>query len=256
MPPKPQLTKPTLDPQRAIDLMRRQLAIEVEGLPFDNPEVARWWNFTERVVAEAFGESHANLGEFTSWIAYGSGDPQRSQQRHIEHVENKKALLESFIEQLELFQPIGPSATLKLGREGVFFAGQTFDALYRASQMLSDAATSIRVIDGYIGEDLLNLLTKKRGGVTVEILTKPLSPSLKTLCRAFDQQYGGLSVRSSAAFHDRFVILDDRDFFHFGASIKDAGKRGFMFSLIEEPEIVNALRSRFQQEWNIAKVEV
>jgi hypothetical protein len=251
----PKEAKPTLDPQRAIDLMRRQLAVDVGSLPYDDPDVEKWWNFTERVVAGAFGEGHPNMDQFMSWITFG-GTPQQAQESHVDHVRTKKALLESFIEQLELFQPVGSSATLKIGHEGVFFAGQTFDALFRASQLFADAKASIVIIDGYLGDDVLNLLTKKATGVVVRILTKPLSPSLMTICKAFNQQYKGLSVRSSSAFHDRFVILDDREFYHFGASIKDAGKRAFMFSVIDEPDITNALRAKFEHEWNNAKVEI
>lgn len=247
---QPQESKPTLDPQRAIELMRRQLAVDIGSLPLDDPEVTKWWDFTERVVAGAFGEGHPNLKKFTSWISFGT------QESHIARVQSKKALLESFIEELELLQPSGSSANLMIGREGVFFAGQTFDALLRASKMFADAKASISLIDGYIGEDVLNLLTKKGSGVAVRILTKPLSPSLGTICRAFNQQYKGLSVRSSNAFHDRFVIVDDRDFYHFGASIKDAGKRAFMFSVMEEPEIIDSLRRKFEDEWNRANVEM
>jgi hypothetical protein len=243
-------TKPTLDPQHAIDLMRRQLAVDIGSLPLDHPDVTKWWNFTERVVAGAFGEGHRNVDQFTSWFSFGS------QQSHVDRVRSKKALLESFIEQLELLQPSGSGAALRIGREGVFFAGQTFDALFRASQLFADAKASIVIIDCYLGDDVLNLLTKKAAGVVVRILTKPLSPSLMTICKAFNQQYKGLSVRSSSAFHDRFVILDDREFYHFGASIKDAGKRAFMFSVIEEPDITNALRAKFEHEWNNAKVEI
>lgn len=210
------------------------MAVPIEGTPFDHPEVEKWWSLTERIVEEAFGAHHRNFSQFVFSVTQGNATRQQRQQDHFETMIGKKALLQSFIEQLELLQPQSSAVAVKAGREGVFFAGQTFDALYRAAQIFSDAKMTIRVVDGYIGEDLLNLLAKKQAGVIVEILTKPLSASLVTLCKAFNQQYRGLSVRSSGAFHDRFVIVDDREFFHFGASIKDAGKRGFMFSLIEE----------------------
>jgi hypothetical protein len=252
---KPKVGEPTLEAQRAIGLLQRQLSVPVESMPFNDPKVAKWWNLTGQFVEEAFGKHHSNHSQFVFYVT-NSATPAQRQRDHIEMMREKKALLESFIEQLELLQPQSSPASVKVGREGVFFAGQTFDALYRASQIFCDATSNIKVVDGYIGEDLLNLITKKQAGVTVEMLTKPLSPSLATMCRAFNQQYGGLSVRSSSAFHDRFVILDDRDFYHFGASIKDAGKRGFMFSLIEEPEIIKALQKKLQHEWANATVEI
>ena len=61
----------------------------------------------------------------------------------------------------------------------------------------------------------------------------------------------------ASAFHDRFIIIDDSDFYHFGTSFnKHLGNRGFMFSRIEEPEIIDSLRQKFTQEWDTAGVEV
>lgn len=147
-----------------------------------------------------------------------------------------------------------PSMTVT--REGVFFAGQYFDALQRVREILSNAKQSIAIIDGYINEDVLNLITSKDTAVEVKILTKTVSPALRTAANAFNRQYGKLSIRTSQAFHDRFMIIDSRDFYHFGASIKDLGNRGFMFSRIEEQVVINALSKQWIQEWKGANVEV
>lgn len=141
-------------------------------------------------------------------------------------------------------------------REGVFFAGQYFDALQLVRDILSNAQQSIVIIDSYISEDVLKLVSSKDSSVTVEILTKQVKSALKIAANAFNRQYGGLSIRASEAFHDRFVIVDDQDFYHFGHSIKDLGRSGFMFSRIEEPEVINALRVKWNQEWNRANVIV
>jgi len=146
--------------------------------------------------------------------------------------------------------------SMMVTREGVFFAGQYFDALQRVREILSNAKQSIVIIDGYINEDVLNLVTSKNTAVEVKILTKSVSPALKTAADAFNRQYGNLSIRTSQAFHDRFLIVDSRDFYHFGASIKDLGNRGFMFSRIEEQVAINALASHWDQEWNRANVVV
>jgi hypothetical protein len=81
----------------------------------------------------------------------------------------------------------------------------------------------------------------------VEVLTydKSTTPTFNTLADAFNKEYGGLAVRVSRAFHDRFIAIDGADFFHFGSSNKDAGSRGFMFSKIEEPAVI----SLFKSEW-------
>ena len=66
---------------------------------------------------------------------------------------------------------------------------------------------------------------------------------------AFNRQNGPLAVRGTRAFHDRFVIVDERDYYHLGASIKDAGRRGAMFSRLEETSIVDALRAEINSQW-------
>lgn len=145
---------------------------------------------------------------------------------------------------------------MKVTREGVFFAGQYFDALQKARDILSQAKQSISIIDGYVSEDVLNTLTAKANTVAVNILTRSVSPSLQTAAHAFNKQYGKLSIRTSPAFHDRFVIIDNHDFYHFGASIKDLGNRGFMFSLIEEPVVIDSLQSEWENEWARATVVI
>ena len=148
-----------------------------------------------------------------------------------------------------------PSAdipSMKISSEGIFFAGQYFDAFLKAEEILSKANQIILIIDGYISPDVLNLLSAKKSPVEAKILTKDVSPVVKTAALAFNKQYGNLSIRTSQAFHDRFVIIDNCDFYHFGASIKDLGNRGFMFSRIEESSIIDALRAKWVEEWGKA----
>jgi hypothetical protein len=143
---------------------------------------------------------------------------------------------------------------MKVTHEGVFFAGQYFDAFLRVKDILAQATQSISLIDGYVNENVLDILSAKDTAVEVSILTKSVSASLNVAATAFNRQYGKLSIRTSSAFHDRFVIIDDRDFYHFGASLKDLGNRGFMFSLIEESFVISSLRIKWNQEWANAMV--
>jgi len=103
----------------------------------------------------------------------------------------------------------------------------------------------------------LDLLTSKNDAVEVKILTRKVKPALKTRAIAFNKQYCKLNISTSDAFHDRFIITDDNDFYHFGTSFdKHLGNRGFMFSRIEEPEITKKLSEKFTLEWNIAGKEI
>jgi len=93
--------KPMLDPVRAIELIRQQLGKSVENLPFDDPQLYRWWNTTRNVIQEAFGTNHSNVFEFSSTSPANS--PEQSQSDHAANIRQRKALLEGFIEQLETF---------------------------------------------------------------------------------------------------------------------------------------------------------
>ena len=146
--------------------------------------------------------------------------------------------------------------SMKVTREGVYFAGQYFDALKNVKDILSNANRKIDIVDGYIDEQVLDVLTSKKPAVEVNILTKKVSPSLKIMAQGFNQQYGKLSMRSSQAFHDRFIIIDDLEYYHFGASLKDAGRRGFMFSRIEEQTVIDSFSKKFAEEWKKATIEV
>lgn len=144
--------------------------------------------------------------------------------------------------------------SLQVTREGVFFAGEYFDALRKASELLQRAVKDILLIDGYVDSTVLDMMSVKGSAVAVRILTKAVSADLKVAAVAFSKQYGALALRSSVVFHDRFLVVDDAEFYHFGASLKDLGHRGFMFSRIEEPDVIGALRAKAQAEWASATV--
>ncbi len=139
---------------------------------------------------------------------------------------------------------------MKVTREGIFFAGQYFDAYQRITEILDEAESSVVLIDGYVSPKILDLLSGKDASVACTVLTKQVSatPVLRVAVGAFNGQYGGLEVRITEAFHDRFIVIDDKEFYHFGASLKDAGHRGFMFSRIEENAVIGPLRTAIQAE--------
>jgi hypothetical protein len=141
-------------------------------------------------------------------------------------------------------------------REGIFHEGQYYDAQRVVKDIFLDAQKRIAIIDNYISEMVFDLLVTKKPAVEVSILTQSITPDIRAAAIAFNKQYGNLSIRTSKNFHDCFVITDDHNFFHFGASIKDLAKRVFMFSRIEEQEIINSIKAKFDQEWRAASIEV
>ena len=118
--------------------------------------------------------------------------------------------------------------------QGVFFNGQVFDAHAFAAKHILNARRSILLIDSWVDLATLELLSKKSKGVTVEIVTSSRGNKLKAGdINTFNAQYGGLTVRTSKNFHDRFLIVDDKELYLIGASLKDLGKKCFAFTKLD-----------------------
>jgi prophage antirepressor-like protein len=117
-------------------------------------------------------------------------------------------------------------------REGVFYDGQIFDAHVFVSDLVKSAKKSIMLIDNYIDETVLVLLSKRGAGVGATIYTKHINAQFDLDLTKHNGQYAPIEVRESAAFHDRFLIIDDT-VYHVGASLKDLGKKLFAFSKME-----------------------
>lgn len=143
-----------------------------------------------------------------------------------------------------------------LRREGIFFDGQQFDAVQFLNEIFSEAESKVVIIDSYSDEAILKILAGKQPTVEINILTKTVSPKFLHEAQLFNQQYTNLFIRQTGVFHDRFLIIDDIDFYHLGSSINHLGKRVFMFSRIEEPEVVGLLRNKWMEEWNKATVVI
>ena len=116
--------------------------------------------------------------------------------------------------------------------EGVFYDGQIFDAYAFASDLIRSAQRCIVLIDNYIDDSVLLMLSKRSEGVTVEIVTRRVSETLALDIERHNRQYPPISVRECDRFHDRFLIIDDT-VYHLGASLKDLGKKLFAFSRME-----------------------
>jgi len=128
-------------------------------------------------------------------------------------------------------------------RQGLFFDGQLWDACSLVERLVARAKNSILLIDSWVGPGTLDMLAKKRSGVAVEIVTSSNGKLASTDIAKFNAQYPTLSVRTATNFHDRFLILDDKELYHIGASLKDLGRKCFAFSTME-PSLIPAIKSR------------
>ena len=127
----------------------------------------------------------------------------------------------------------------------IFFKGQMWDATSCIEEIISKAEKSIILIDNYVDRKTLDLLSRKKAGIPVEIHTSEKNCNLtEKEISDFRNQYGPLIIKPTDEFHDRFLILDNKELYHIGASIKDAGKKAFEISLNEDGGILKGLLLR------------
>jgi hypothetical protein len=116
--------------------------------------------------------------------------------------------------------------------QGIFFEGQIFDAYVFAADLIKLAKRSIVLVDNYVDESVLLLLSKRRVKVSAQIYTRQISAQLQLDLTKHNSQYEPVKIDKSATFHDRFLIIDNT-VYHIGASLKDLGKKLFAFSKME-----------------------
>ena len=123
--------------------------------------------------------------------------------------------------------------------EGIFFAGQIFDAYKFVCDLVKSARKSIVLFDNYIDESVLTLFGKREKSVSVVIYTDKITPQLELDIKRFNAQYSPVKVKLYTKAHDRFLIIDG-EIYHIGASLKDLGKKLFAFSKISAipPELI------------------
>lgn len=135
--------------------------------------------------------------------------------------------------------------------QGVFFEGQLFDAYALISKIICTAKKSIVLIDNYIDESVLVHLSKKDKNVTVTLLTKKLSKQLLLDVEKVNLQYPMMHLKEFNQSHDRFLIIDQIEIYHLGASLKDLGKKSFAFSKLNEKTVQEILISIASLVWSI-----
>ena len=155
----------------------------------------------------------------------------------------KEHLLASDLHQKESDERIDTLFTLMdkykiKDKQDIFFQGQIYDAYSTFQRLIKKAKKEIILIDNYIDLTVLDRLTQKNIGVDVTIYTR-LDSSIKKLDIAkFNAQYPNLTIKHTSTMHDRFLILDNTEIYHIGASIKDLGKKCFGFTLLEDATII------------------
>lgn len=156
----------------------------------------------------------------------------------VEKIESDVLLLKEKINSfdLQLKTSLPPN-------EGIFFEGQIFDAYLFAIKIIKSAKKSIILIDNYIDESVLSVLSKRKNSVTATIYTHSPNKQLLLDIQKHNEQYSEIKLKTFTKSHDRFIIIDNKTVYHIGASLKDLGKKWFAFSkiLIDAKNIIKQL---------------
>ncbi|MBQ3414498.1 MAG: ORF6N domain-containing protein [Clostridia bacterium] len=126
-------------------------------------------------------------------------------------------------------------------KQKIFFQGQIYDAYLLIIDIIKRANKKITIIDNYIDDSILKMLTKKNKNVEVIIITSDKSNIENIDIKKFNKEYPILKVAKTDKFHDRFIIIDNKELYHCGASIKDLGKKCFAINKIEDISIIDKL---------------
>lgn len=155
------------------------------------------------------------------------------QHLRLSNIENK--LLEHDQKFNRLFSALENN---ELPQRGVYFDGQVYEAYKFVSNIIKNTKSSIILIDNYIDDTVLTLLSKRKNNVPVHIYTASIRKQMRLDVEKHNQQYPGVTIKIFKNSHDRFLIIDDKELYHIGASLKDLGKKWFAFSrmdsLVEE----------------------
>jgi phage regulator Rha-like protein len=150
----------------------------------------------------------------------------------IDTIERKQ--IEYQIKTDEKFDKVFDLLETNIPKQGIFYDGQIFDAYKFVCDLIKSAKESIILIDNYIDESVLELFTKANKNVMIKIYTKEI---LKLDLDKYNKQYNNIELKKFNLSHDRFLIIDNKEIFHIGASLKDLGKKWFAFSKFEKDSI-------------------
>ena len=188
----------------------------------------RYYNL-DMIISVGYRVNSINATKFRQWatctlrnyLLHGYAVNQR-----IEQLEKKVAKHD---EQIAFFV-----RTALTPVQGIFFDGQIFDAYAFVSELIRSAKSSIALVDNYVDESVLLLLSKRATDVSARIITRKVSETLQLDIEKFNHQYVPIEVVESPRFHHRFLIIDET-VYHIGASLKDLGKKLFAFSKMDVP---------------------
>jgi hypothetical protein len=214
----------------------------VQKMHFANSDKPVMLYSLDIILAVGYRTNSAKAIKFRQWSTnilrnyilngYAINEERLTDQR-FKHLENDVKKLQ---DKVDSFSKIIASRD-PVAEQGIFYENQIFDAYKFVSDLFRSAKKSILIIDNYIDDSVLVHLTKVAKNVKVKILTKSISDQLALDVKKFNSQYFPIEVIAFTHAHDRFIIIDYKDVYHVGASLKDLGKKWFAFSKIEKSDM-------------------
>ena len=162
--------------------------------------------------------------EMKKFITTNAGIFQR-----LDNIEQKQIITDQKFEQI--FKALEEKSITP--KQGIFYNGQIFDAYTLISDIIRSAQKSIILIDNYIDDTVLKQLAKRKKSVKAIVYAKSINKVLKQDLQKHNEQYQRIEIKKLTTAHDRFLLIDRKTVYHFGASLKDAGKKWFAFSKLE-----------------------
>ena len=169
-------------------------------------------------------------------------------------IENKTDYIESTLKEYDknfevIFGKFDRKEDLK---SKLFFDGELYDAYSLLVDIISKASKEIIIIDNYVDKVTLDILSKKKVNVMVLLITDDKKSKLtKTDIKKFNSEYPTLKIKYTNIFHDRFIIIDNKELYHLGASLKDLGKKVFGINKIEDISVLNQILKKVNVISNI-----
>jgi len=182
-------------------------------------------------IMNAFVQMRHYLHHNMSLVGRLNAFETKVETRLVEHDLKFKKIDENFS---KIFNELDSNP--KKAKEGVFFKGQIFDAYAFFQDIIKTAKKEIILIDGYVDLSVLERLSVKQKNVKVKIFTHPKAELRQIDVDQFNQQYPSASMDYTKKIHDRFLIIDNKELYHIGASLKDLGKQCFAFDKMDDPK--------------------
>lgn len=184
---------------------------------------------TQAQISELFQRDRSVISKHINILERKVDDRFAEYDKHFKQIDQK---IDFFVKTL--LPPV----------EGIFYDGQIFDAYRFVINFSRSANKSITLIDNYIDESVLTMLSKREAHVNAVIYIGQINRQLKLDLEKHNSQYPPITVNVIEKCHDRFLIIDDTDTYHIGASLKDLGKKLFAFSKLNMP--VSVIPSHLQ----------